>query len=73
MRRVVLTVIVLVGLAAPVSAQRLGWDQQGPSLAEVSGYTYRVSWDGGAFTTGLAVGGYSVTPGDRMIVASWRP
>lgn len=47
MRRVVLTVIVLVGLAAPVSAQRLGWDQQGPSLAEVSGYTYRVSWDGG--------------------------
>lgn len=175
MRRVVLAVIVLVGLAAPVSAQRLEWDQQGASLTEVRGWTYRVSWDGGAFgvvvptcagaaspfvcsvpvtlpvgshtvqvsaaftatspqavsptltfqqaptmpptpgglryvppqgvtlegvvlnrypfagidvaevrldigamfyfgaPTGLAVGGYSVTPGDRMVVSSWRP
>lgn len=62
MRRliVVFAVFVLVGCAAVASAQvpvttanKIGWDQVAPTLAEAQGYTYKYYPD--ASTTGVAL------------------
>lgn len=66
MTRLAVAILVLVCLATPVFAQtpvttanKIGWDQQAPSLAEAQAYTYKYYPDG--VTIGIVLTGVTCT------------